>query len=92
MQIPTDRAYPTLHWLERPGWISAYWHISDNTRRARFYELTRTGRKQLKRESDEWPRLTAAVALVLTVVPGAVGRRRPTWTVVFDGGYRRRTS
>jgi PadR family transcriptional regulator PadR len=65
MQIPQGSLYPALHRLERRGWISAHWDASDNNRRAKFYELTRTGRRQLKTESDEWHRLTAAVALVL---------------------------
>jgi transcriptional regulator len=65
MQIPQGSLYPALHRLERRGWISAHWDTSDNNRRAKYYELTRTGRRQLKTESDEWHRLTAAVALVL---------------------------
>lgn len=65
MQIPQGSLYPALHRLERRGWISAHWDTSDNNRRAKFYELTRVGRKQLKTEADEWHRLTAAVALVL---------------------------
>ena len=65
MQIPQGSLYPALHRLERRGWVSARWDTSDNNRRARFYELTRIGRKQLKVEADEWQRLTAAVALVL---------------------------
>jgi transcriptional regulator len=65
LQIPQGSLYPALHRLERRGWISARWDTSDNNRRARFYELTRDGRRQLKVEADEWRRLTAAVALVL---------------------------
>ena len=65
MQIPQGSLYPALHRLERRGWITARWDTSDNNRRAKFYELTRIGRKQLKVEADEWQRLTAAVALVL---------------------------
>ena len=65
MQIPQGSLYPALHRLERRGWISAHWDTSDNNRRAKYYELTRTGKKQLKTESAEWHRLTAAVALVL---------------------------
>ena len=65
MQIPQGSLYPALHRLERRGWISAYWDTSDNNRRAKFYELTRAGQKQLRAEAEEWRRLTAAVALVL---------------------------
>ena len=65
LQIPQGSLYPALHRLERQGWISAQWGASDNNRRAKFYELTRAGRKQLDAETAAWDRLTAAVALVL---------------------------
>lgn len=65
VQIPQGSLYPALHRLERRGWIRAAWGASDNNRKAKFYELTRTGRKQLDLEADAWSRLTAAVALVL---------------------------
>src|SRR5438270_12856072 len=65
LQIPQGSLYPALHRLERRGWISAEWGASDNNRRAKFYELTRTGRKQLHVETDAWEKLTDAVALVL---------------------------
>jgi PadR family transcriptional regulator PadR len=57
--------YPALHRLERRGWIKAQWGTSENNRRAKYYELTRTGRKQLETEKDVWKKLTAAVAQVL---------------------------
>src|SRR3954469_440621 len=65
LSIPQGSLYPALHRLERRGWISAEWGASDNNRRAKFYELTRTGRRQLATEAESWERLTAAVALVL---------------------------
>jgi len=65
LQIPQGSLYPALHRLERRGWISAEWGASDNNRRAKYYDLTRAGRRQLAAESDGWRRLTAAVALVL---------------------------
>ncbi|HJQ22174.1 MAG TPA: PadR family transcriptional regulator [Gemmatimonadaceae bacterium] len=65
LQIPQGSLYPALHRLERQGWIRAEWGASDNNRRAKYYELTRTGRKQLDAETDAWERLTAAVSLVL---------------------------
>jgi transcriptional regulator len=65
LQIPQGSLYPALHRLERRGWISASWGSSDNNRRARYYELTRAGRKQLETEAQDWERLTTAVALVL---------------------------
>jgi PadR family transcriptional regulator PadR len=65
LQIPQGSLYPALHRLERRGWIKAKWGESDNNRRAKFYELTRTGRNQLDAETDAWRRLTVAVRLVL---------------------------
>ncbi|HTO72668.1 MAG TPA: PadR family transcriptional regulator [Gemmatimonadales bacterium] len=65
LQIPQGSLYPALHRLERRGWIKASWDTSDNNRRARFYELTASGRRQLKAETEDWARLTTAVSLVL---------------------------
>ena len=65
LQVPQGSLYPALHRLERRGWIDARWDASDNNRRAKFYELTREGRRQLKAEAAAWRRLTAAVDLVL---------------------------
>src|SRR5881394_2925673 len=57
--------YPALHRLERKGWIKARWGVSENNRRAKFYELTKSGRRQLEVERDAWVKLTAAMAQVL---------------------------
>jgi PadR family transcriptional regulator PadR len=57
--------YPALHRLERRGWIKARWGASENNRRAKFYELTKSGRKQLEAEESEWKKLASAVAQVL---------------------------
>lgn len=57
--------YPALQRLEERGWIVAEWAASENNRRARFYELTAKGRKQLVRQTRQWRALTEAVALVL---------------------------
>src|SRR5262245_26011485 len=65
LQIPQGSLYPALHRLERRGWIKASWGASDNNRRAKYYELTRAGRKQLETEADAWRKLIAAVGLVL---------------------------
>lgn len=65
LQIPQGSLYPALHRLERRGWISAEWGASDNNRRAKYYELTRAGVRQLKSETDQWRKLTTAVSLVL---------------------------
>jgi PadR family transcriptional regulator len=58
--------YPALQRLESRGWISAEWGVSSNNRKARFYKLTRSGRKQLARETAKWKRLTTAIGRVLS--------------------------
>jgi DNA-binding PadR family transcriptional regulator len=63
--IPQGSIYPALHRLERRGWVAAEWGPSDNNRKAKYYELTKLGRRQLSAESDEWARLTTAVGFVL---------------------------
>ena len=65
LQVPQGSLYPALHRLERRGWIKAEWGASDNNRRAKYYELTRSGRRQLESETDVWRKLTTAVSLVL---------------------------
>src|SRR5215510_13983729 len=65
LQIPQGSLYPALHRLERRGWIASTWGASDNNRRAKFYELTRAGRKQLDTETAAWKRLTRAVDLIM---------------------------
>ena len=54
--------YPALHKLERRGWISAQWKPSGNNRRAKFYSLTRLGRKQLEKETENWDRISTAIS------------------------------
>ena len=68
LQVQQGSLYPALHRLERQGWLRAKWAVSDNNRRARYYELTRAGRKQLETESAAWRRLTAVVDQVLKTV------------------------
>ncbi len=65
LRIQQGSLYPALHRLERRGWIKANWGVSDNNRKAKYYELTRTGRRQLDAETATWHKLTAAVAQVL---------------------------
>jgi PadR family transcriptional regulator, regulatory protein PadR len=57
--------YPALHRLERKGWIKARWGASDNNRRAKYYELTRSGRKQLDADTAAWRKLSVAVGQIL---------------------------
>ena len=68
LRIQQGSLYPALHRLERRGWIKARWGTSDNNRRAKYYELTKSGRKQLAIEQDSWEALTAAIAQVLRAV------------------------
>src|SRR5215217_1293532 len=65
LQVNQGSLYPALHRLEHRGWIEAEWGVSELGRRARFYRLTAAGRKQLKLETDQWARLTAAIGRVL---------------------------
>lgn len=65
LQVPQGSLYPALHRLERRGWIKAHWAVSENNRRAKYYELTRIGRKQLDAETIAWHKLAAVVSLVL---------------------------
>ena len=65
LRIKQGSLYPALHRLERRGWIKAKWGASDHNRRAKYYELTKAGRKQLEAEESAWRKLTAAVGQVL---------------------------
>ena len=65
LQINQGSLYPALQRLERQGWITADWGVSETNRRARFYRLTTAGRKRLEQERADWERLSAAISLVL---------------------------
>jgi PadR family transcriptional regulator len=65
LEVNQGSLYPALHRLEQKGWISAEWGSSENNRRARFYSLTRSGRRQLADETESWERFAAAVGRVL---------------------------
>ena len=67
LRVEEGSLYPALHRMEQDGWIRAEWRASENNRRARYYELTAKGRKQLAEEQKSWARLTEAVANVLQV-------------------------
>jgi len=62
LQVSDGSLYPALHKLEQEGWIKALWKPTENNRRAKFYELTRSGRKALERESANWQRLSTAIS------------------------------
>jgi transcriptional regulator len=65
LQVNQGSLYPALQRLERQGWITADWGMSETNRRARFYRLTAAGRKRLERERADWERLSAAISLVM---------------------------
>jgi len=65
LRVNQGSLYPALHRLEHDGWIEAEWGASENNRRAKFYRLTRTGRRKLEEETASWERLAAAVTRVL---------------------------
>src|SRR6187455_3600746 len=64
LQVSDGSLYPALHKLEQEGWITAEWKQTENNRRAKFYSLTRLGRKQLQSEAANWQRLSAAISHV----------------------------
>jgi transcriptional regulator len=65
LQVSDGSLYPALHKLEQEGWVTAEWRQTENNRRARFYALTRAGRKQLQVESSNWERLARAITAVV---------------------------
>ena len=65
LQVSEGSLYPALHKLEQEGWIQAEWKQTENNRRAKFYSLTRLGRKQLATETANWERLSAAITQVI---------------------------
>jgi PadR family transcriptional regulator, regulatory protein PadR len=65
LQVSDGSLYPALHKLEQDGWITAEWRTTENNRRAKFYSLTRLGKRQLEIEKDNWNRLSAAIAQVV---------------------------
>ena len=65
LQLQEGTIYPALYRMEAKGWVASEWAISDNNRRAKYYRLTRVGRKQLATQQETWGRLTTVVAHVL---------------------------
>lgn len=65
LQVSDGSLYPALHKLEQEGWISAEWKVTENGRRAKFYSLTRLGRRALERESANWERLSGAISRIV---------------------------
>lgn len=71
LQVEEGALYPALHRMEAKGWISASWGVSENKRRAKFYELTAEGQGALATQSRTWDEYVAAVAQVMNEAPGA---------------------
>jgi transcriptional regulator len=70
LQVSDGSLYPALHKLEQGGWIKAEWAPSENNRRAKYYALTRAGRKELEKETANWKRLAAAISQVVNLTEG----------------------
>ena len=68
LQVGQGALYPALHKLEQNGWISSEWAVSENNRRAKYYTLTKSGRKALQHEAAEWERLAAAISTIVRAV------------------------
>ena len=68
LQVGQSALYPSLHKLEQNGWVSSKWDISENNRRAKYYTLTKAGRKALEQEAAQWERLSAAISLIVRTV------------------------
>jgi transcriptional regulator len=67
LQVSEGSLYPALHKLEQHGWIAAEWRSTENNRRAKFYTLTRAGRRQLAKETASWTRLAGAISQIVTL-------------------------
>lgn len=67
LQVSDGSLYPALHKLEHEGWIKSEWKATENNRRAKFYALTRPGRRHLEREAANWDRLSAAISHVVRI-------------------------
>jgi PadR family transcriptional regulator PadR len=72
LQIPQGSLYPALYRLEHKGWIQSEWGESENKRKAKFYTLTASGRKQLRSEAAEWSKLSGTIATILNATPEEV--------------------
>ena len=65
LEVEQGSLYPALHRLEDRGWVSSYWGTSENNRKAKFYRLTTSGKKQLVSETNRWRQMARAIALVM---------------------------
>src|SRR4026208_2523774 len=67
LQVSDGSLYPALHKLEQEGWVTAAWKPTENSRRAKFYSLSRLGRRHLEREAENWNRLSGAISHVVNL-------------------------
>jgi PadR family transcriptional regulator, regulatory protein PadR len=67
LRVSDGSLYPALHKLEQEGWVTATWRTTENNRRAKYYAVSRLGRKELEREMDNWTRLSAAITRVVNL-------------------------
>ena len=65
LEVEQGSLYPALHRLEDRGWVSSYWGVSENNRKAKFYKLTAAGKKQLTKQTNRWRQMTRAIGLVM---------------------------
>lgn len=70
LRLNEGTVYASLLRLQQKGWIASEWGASENNRKARFYKITKSGRRQLAREADSWRRISAVIANVLSLEPG----------------------
>jgi PadR family transcriptional regulator PadR len=70
LQVETGSLYPALHRLEAKGWVAASWELSEKGKRARYYRLTKVGKKNLASEQSKWEALSRAMGLILNPVEG----------------------
>jgi transcriptional regulator len=73
LQIEHGSLYPALHRLQKRGWIASFWGTSENNRKARYYRLTRAGRKQLTAQTTRWEQIVRAIARILNPGTGVIG-------------------
>ncbi len=74
LKVETGSLYPALHRLVKRGWLKADWGVSEANQRARYYQLTAAGKKQLVREEDRWSRLVDAIGRIMTPTRAATGK------------------
>lgn len=76
LQLNQGTLYPALLRMEQEGWISSKWGASEKNRRARYYSITRAGRKRLAKEAEQWRRMSSTIERFLTFDPAALARER----------------